>query len=168
MKKLWILMASLLLALTLLAGCGGSSEDVIPTDVNFEECFVCETVNGMNAITGVTELGKAQAVLVVPASIGGVPVTAIADGALDGCSALKSIYINADSSIAYLNNGAFRGASALKKIVVEKKPAEITVSANLLDGAAAGAKVYVPADLYADYTTYYTWGAFSSRITRLA
>jgi len=165
MKKQIAVLLALLFCLSL-AACGGGGDAPIPTDVDWEACFVTDTVNGMNAITGTTELGRSQSVLVVPAAVGGVAVKAIADGALSGCSKLSAVYIGADSSISYLNNGAFRGAPSLKKIVIDKKHSEITVSANLLDGAAAGAKVYVPAEYYADYTSYYTWGAFSARIQK--
>ena len=73
---------------------------------------------------------------------------------------------NPSVSAAYLNNGAFSGASALKHIVILKKHDAITVSANLLDGAASGAKVYVLPEYYSDYVSYYTWGAFSSKIAK--
>ena len=167
MKKIASLVLMLLCVILLVCSCGGGDADTIPTDVNFEECFTVGTVNGMTAITGTTELGKAQTVLVVPPTIGGAAVKAIADGALDGCQQLKTIYIQSDANISYLNNGAFRGAISLKKIVIEKPHTAITVSANLLDGAAGSAKVYVPAEYYADYTSFYTWGAFSARIQQI-
>ena len=154
MKKIVALLFALLMTVSL-AACGGDPE--IPADVNWEECLVTETVSGMLTVTGVTDLGKAQQVIVIPATVGGAPLKAIGKGAFNGCQQLKNIYINADSSISYLNNGAFEGAISLSKI---------TVSSGLMDGAASGAKFYVPAAYYADYTTDYQWGAFSSKIQR--
>lgn len=163
MKKLFALLLAAMMLLSL-AACGGDPE--IPADVNWEECLVTETVSGMLTVTGVTDLGKSQQVLVIPASVGGAPLKAIAQGAFSGCQQLKNIYINADSNISYLNNGAFEGAISLTKIIVSKKHSEITVSSGLMDGAASGAKFYVPAQYYADYTTDYQWGAFSAKIER--
>jgi len=163
MKKLLsLLLVSLMLFA--LAACGGDPE--IPADVNFEECLVCETVNGILTVTGTTELGKAQEVIVIPATFGGAPIKAIGQGAFSGCQKLKNLYINADSQIAYLNNGAFEGAISLSKIIVGKKHSEITVANGLMDGAPGSAKFYVPAEYYADYTTDYQWGAFSAKIAR--
>lgn len=163
MKKLLSLLL-LAAALLCLASCGGEPE--IPTDVDFAACLVTDTVGGMLTVTGTTELGRSQSVLVIPAAIDGVPLKAIAEGAFDGCQKLKTIYINVDSSISYLNNGAFKGAISLSRIVIGKKHTEITVSSGLMDGAASGAKISVPAEYFADYTTDYQWGAFSARIVK--
>ena len=163
MKKFFALLFALIMTVSL-ASCGGDPE--IPADVNWEECLVTETVSGMLTVTGVTDLGKSQQVIVIPATVGGAPLKAIGKGAFNGCQQLKNIYINADSSISYLNNGAFEGAISLSKIIVGKKHSEITVSSGLMDGAASGAKFYVPSAYYADYTTDYQWGAFSSKIQR--
>lgn len=164
MKHLIRLLVLAALSLTLLASCGGEPE--IPEDVDFAACLVTENVGGMLTVTGTTELGKAQSVLVIPASIDGAPLKSIAEGAFDGCQKLKTIYINADSSIAYLNNGAFKGAISLSRVVIGKKHSEITVGSGLMDGAASSAKICVPAEYFADYTTDYQWGAFSSRIVK--
>lgn len=164
MKKLLLPLLLSLLLVTLIA-CGGDTETI--PDINFEECFTTESVGGLWTVTGVTDTGKAQSVLVIPAQVGGTAVQSVAAGTFTGCSALKIVYIQADSKIAYLNTGAFDGASGLKKIVIEKNPLDITVSGNLLDGAASGAKVYVPADKYADTVAYYTWGAFSAKIAKI-
>ena len=163
MKKILALLTAALM-LFALASCGGDPE--IPTDVNFEECIVCETVNGILTVTGTTDLGKAQAVIVIPATYGGAPIKAIGTGAFSGCQQLKNIIIGADSQIAFLNNGAFEGAISLTKIIVSKKHTEITVANGLLEGAVNSAKIYVPAEYYADYTTDYQWGAHSAKIAR--
>lgn len=162
-RKCILALMSLVL-LVALASCGSAIES--PADVNWEECLVCESVNGIMTVTGVTDLGKEQKALVIPASADGVAIQSIAQGAFSGCQQLKTIYINADANISYLNNGAFQGAISLTSIVIHKRHSEITVSSGLMDGAASGASFYVPDDYYSDYVTDYQWGAFSSRIQR--
>ncbi len=159
---------ALLTALTILfltSACGGTSDFplAIP-DLDYSlTVYTAESVNGIFTITGTTKYGKSLDVLVIPKTIDGSTVQSIAAGAFDGCK-VKSIVIPEDCGIAYLNNGCFSGANSLKHIVVLKKHDAITVSGNLLDGAASGAKVYVKPENYSDYVSYYTWGAFASRI----
>ena len=163
MKKI---LSLILLAAALLCFASCASEPEIPTDVDFAACLVTEMSGGMLTVTGTTELGKSQSVLVIPAAIDGVPLKSIAEGAFEGCQKLKTVYINADCSISYLNNGAFKGAISLSRIVIGKKHSEITVGNGLMDGAPSGAKISVPAEYFGDYTTDYQWGAFSARIVK--
>ena len=166
MKRILTLLTALTILL-LTAACGGGSEFPLAVpDLDYSvNVYTAESVNGIFTITGTTEYGKELDVLVIPKAIAGSTVQSIAAGALDGCK-VKSLIIPEDCGIAYLNNGCFSGAGSLKHIVILKKHSDITVSGNLLDGAASGAKVYVKPENYSDYVSYYTWGAFASRIAK--
>ncbi|MDI9521635.1 MAG: leucine-rich repeat domain-containing protein, partial [Bacillota bacterium] len=63
----------------------------------------------------------------ISSEIGGLTVTGIGDGAFEGCTKLKDVYIWAD--IASIGNNAFKGCSSLEEISIPASVKTIGVSA---------------------------------------
>ncbi len=123
-----------------------------------EDYFVYSEINGKINITGLTEAGKAQSVIILPQTIGGKEVALVSAGALDG---LDSLIIATPKSAITISDNAFSG---VKNVYLATDPATVTVGANLFS-STTGVNVFVCADEYSDYKSHYNWGAHSDKLT---
>ena len=103
---------SVLLSLTMLLTCVPLGA-VSVSAATMENGLVYEIANGEVTITGHTDDLPAE--LVIPDTIGGYPVTAIACEAFQGCPFLTSVVIS--RSVTLINDYAFRGCTALSEII---------------------------------------------------
>jgi len=130
----------------------------------FEEYKVNGEIRGYN-IVGITELGKAQAVLTTPYAYEGMRVYNLKENTF-AASVATEIYVT--ENIANIEDGAFAGANSLKKVhILAEDPDSTTVnnlSGELCRGMPSGAKFYVPAASYSTYTSNYFWGPYADRI----
>ena len=109
-------------------------------------------------ITGLTEKGKSQFELEVPAQIDDIPVIAISQGAFSANTVVTRITLN--HGLAYIADGAFDGCGSLKELIINSNvPSSIRVGEELLSGAEA-CKIYIPANSYDVYSNDYYWSLY--------
>ena len=108
-------------------------------------------------LTGLTELGKAQTVLVAPAGI-----KSIAKGAFKD-SSVKHLVIGSFSGTVNLDNGCLEGLEALY-IDGNVDPGKLTCGKQLMDGSTAN--VVVGASGYDTFKNHYNWGVFADLISK--
>ena len=114
-----------------LCGAVASEEAVAPKGHTYQNgvCSACgcpeglvlELQNGGYCITGYQ--GNAK-ILVLPAAVDGIPVTAVAEGAFGGNGSLKTVYL--PDSLLFVGEGIFRDCNALDEIRMERICAPIT------------------------------------------
>lgn len=124
-----------------------------------EDYFVYKEVAGKINITGLTDKGKAQSVIILPKTVNGKEVAMVSVGAFEG---LDSLIIAAPKSSVVISDNAFRG---VKNVYLAAKPDALGVGANLFSDTS-DVKVYVCADEYDNYKTHYNWGAHSGKLTK--
>lgn len=112
------------------------------------------------AINGVTDAGKTQSELTVPASYEGRAVLAIEKGTFTGCDALQTLIIH--DNIVQLMDGAFSGAPNLKKIYVHRESAEgFGVGDAVFEGAPADVKlVLTTQESFESFVADYFWSKY--------
>ncbi len=91
----------------------GATFGGLTTVVDYSDVFTCTTANNQATITGYTGAGG---VMIIPASIGGKPVTAIGDNAFKGSISLTTVGIPA--SVTSIGYGAFVDCQGLDGIWV--------------------------------------------------
>ena len=144
-----------------------SSEDAI--------YFVYEIENETAILTGLTEEGKRQEKLEIPATVtlsdgaenstSGqsttlIPVTRLAAGALEGAT-VNELYVQ-DMTLT-LEDGCLDGAKNLEAVhLASENPGNYLVGYDLLRGT--GARVKVAAEAYTEYLTDYRWSVYTDRI----
>ncbi len=128
--------------------------------------FTTESFNEGLMIVGVTDEGKKQSELEIPWLIDGQKVVAIGSNALDGCTALRDLYIQ--KNINRIMQNAFDGAPRLRSIHIDNKDgASILIpGTGLFDNVPNTTKVYVPADSYGLYLGDYFWGNYNDRLEK--
>lgn len=125
-------------------------------------CFTYEEMSGTLTVTGLTQTGMGQAVLIVPSSWKGQPVSAIGPNAFREAEGLKQITIQ--PNIGTIADGAFNGCAGLERIVMESDtPSTCRVGQGLLGGTQA--RVYVPEDSLSAYRTDYFWSVHAASIS---
>lgn len=113
-------------------------------------------------ITGVTDEGKAAAILWLPEAYEGKAVIAVGEGALTGCAA-SDIHLSA--SLVQLYDGIFASCDNLKAIHMPIGDAtRIAVGLDLFRGAPADAKLYMSLEGYASFYNDYSWTRYSDRM----
>ncbi len=115
-------------------------------------------------LVGITELGINEKELILPAQYKGKPVTAIAEGAFEGCEKLKKIIIPDYNALTLIYNGAFSGAPKLEEIHMESSCDGITVADDLMKGAPNGCMITVKHAYYGDYAGDYFWASYMKYI----
>ena len=131
-------------------------------DVNYdaEDDAVCayyvftELSDGSYGVSGLTELGKAQAELTLPLGYNGRKVTAVLENAFNGTTA-ERIVITDDSNIVIIHNGAFFGASTVKDLSVYKTGAGDIMPPADFSGVHPDFAVHVPVGT--SYSDNYDW-----------
>ena len=125
-----------------------------------EAFFLYEDTEQGFAVAGLTETGRLQARLTVPAMHLGRPVTRLLTGALTG-AAVEEIVVQ--ESLRSMQDGAFSGAERLRRIrLLSESPSACAVGQGLLDGTEA--LLYVPLSSLAKYRTDYFWSVYGARI----
>ena len=113
-------------------------------------------------IVGVKEEFLSMTEVILPSVYEGKNITAIAEGAFDGCTKLRKIHIG--TTYKSFEARAFDGCITLDGIYFYQLDGnKLTPAANgLLDGASRNATIYVPEG--ANYSTGYTWSNYADRI----
>ncbi len=125
------------------------------------DCFLYDERDGALTLIGLTEAGMQRTSLVVPSTVDGKPIQAIANGAFQGAEQLETITIQ--QNIRRIGDSAFGGCSSLRRIVIEQEtPSACRVGQDLLAGTDA--LVYVPADALSAYRTDYFWSLYGTLI----
>lgn len=101
--------------------------------------FIYEATEAAAAIIGVTEAGRQQTVLTLPTHWQGLPVSAIRDGALAGCAALRTLRLQSPD------------------------PAACVPGNDLLAGLP-GLRLAVPAGCGDAYRLSYFWAGYAARM----
>ena len=121
--------------------------------------FTYTEVQGKINITGLTETGKAQSVIVLPEKIDGKAVVMVSAGAFDG---LQNLVIATMSASVTIADGGFKG---VKNVFVATTADLVSVSANLLTDSN-GTTVYISADEFSNFKSHYNWGNLASYLNK--
>ena len=113
--------------------------------------------NRSYAITGLTELGKAQQLLTVPVCYEGRRVTAIADGAFSG-GKVTELIITEDTSIRVLENGSLSDIPTLIRVFIYKKDPNTITPPSAVTGVDQSFRFHTPDG--SNYSEHYDWGDF--------
>ena len=124
-----------------------------------EDYFVYSEINGKINITGLTDSGKAQSVIVLPEKIGGKAVAMVSAGAFDG---LKSLVIAETDAAITLADNALKGVT---NVYLATKPDLVGVGENLLSDSN-GVNLYVCADEFSNFKSHYNWGNHSAKLNK--
>lgn len=120
-------------------------------------------LSGSWTIGGLTEYGKTLSEVVIPDTLAGLPVTAVAAGAFAENSVVEKITFGVNVSSVGLE--AFKNCSALRGIYITSLDANsFHPFVGILDGAD-NCSFYIPQSVYAsDYLTDYFWGPLYDRM----
>ena len=119
--------------------------------------LVIETVAGVKTVTGLTDEGKKQTVIVLPAIVGDIKL-----GAFEG-SSVKAVVI-AEGAKLNLSNGCFKNGGSLAVIISEGvAPADLTCGKSMLDGTS-GVSFYIGKAAFSTYEGHYNWGVFKDNL----
>ena len=115
--------------------------------------LVIEMKAGTKTLTGLTEEGKNQSAIVIPADI-----KDIAAGAFEG-SSVKAVIIPEGSKLN-LSNGCFKNSGELAVIISGSvAPSDLTCGKSMLDGTS-GVTFYVENAALSTYEGHYNWANF--------
>jgi hypothetical protein len=182
MKKLISIISLLTLCASLLA-CGGAGGGTTPAGTTTApapggagEYFVFEELEDIGtgeiyyAVVGLTDAGKQQTELTVPATHNGKTVEEISSEAFKGATRLEKLTVN--DNIICIGDGIFDGASAMRELVVNGAADDILISTvndelpileqGLLKGAPASIRIYVPAAELDSFSQNYFWGNYGA------
>ena len=119
--------------------------------------FEIKTVAGIKTITALTEEGKKQTALVIPATVGD-----IAAGVFEG-SDVKALVLTEGAKLN-LSNGCFKNGGELSVFISGKiAPADLTCGRSLLD-ATTGVTFYIEKAALSTYEGHYNWGNFKANM----
>ncbi len=140
---------------------GDENTDFTETDAsNFE---FAEFGKGL-VITGVKGDALSAETVVIPKKANGKDVLAIKDGALSGCSKLKTLVIY--GNIVQLYDGFLSGCSTVEEIYIyNSNCTSISIGAELLSGVSGKPQIKVPYEAFGSYVSDYFWGIYSSYLT---
>ena len=117
--------------------------------------FTYTEINGKINVTGLTESGKAQAIIILPEKINGKSIALISAGAFEGVDNLVIAKHSASMSIA---KNAFKG---VKNLFLATDPNLLEVGDGLFDGDSS-VKVYVSQDMLSSFKEHYNWKKYAS------
>ncbi len=142
---------------------GSDEPEVWDYDEN-EVYFTYEVTDFGVYITGVSELGKTQAMLRTPTAYDGKKVVSMTADMFTGCGELRELFIT--DNISQIPDGTFRGADALTKIhILAEDPDATTVnnlSLGLTEGLPSSARFYVPKGSLDAFKVNYFWGPYAA------
>ena len=134
-----------------------------PSLSTYADCFTYEEYNGALIINGVTEKGKNESIMMLPAYYDGKPVVAIGEYAFKDCTALRELTVN--GNIRQIANRAFAGCDTLTRVNLLGEAQNVEVSTEgLLDDTSPKLRFYVPLSIYSSYTQAYFWQNYGTRI----
>ncbi len=99
-------------------------------------------------VSGLTDQGRGQSQLTLPASYQGKSVVGLAANALDGAEALVELTL--PENIEYLPDGVFAACTRLERLILHHKTKACSVSKHTFDGADQ-VRIYVSRAAYALY-----------------
>lgn len=137
-------------------------EDVVYEYDENEIYFTYEIMDSGVAITGLTDLGKAQTTLRTPVAYDGKKVTQISENAFSGGSGITELYIT--DNVSWIADGAFRGADSLTKIHIlatDPDMTKVNSIGNPREGLPADSRFYVPSASLSVFENNYFWGPFA-------
>ena len=115
--------------------------------------LVIEMKEGTKTLTGLTEEGKTQSAIVIPAD-----VKDIAPGAFEG-SSVKAVIIPEGSKLN-LSNGSLKNGGSLAVIIDGSiAPSDLTCGKSMLDGTS-GVTFYIAKAALSTYEGHYNWANF--------
>lgn len=115
--------------------------------------LVIEMKEGTKKLTGLTEEGKKQSAIVIPAD-----VKDIAPGAFEG-SSVKAVIIPEGSKLN-LSNGSLKNGGSLAVIIDGSiAPSDLTCGKSMLDGTS-GVTFYIAKAALSTYEGHYNWANF--------
>lgn len=82
--------------------------------VSDESCLKYTEENGSMVVSGCKSSAKGE--IVIPSSVNGLPVTAIANGAFENCNGITAVVI--PEGVKYIGDGAFKNCTSLKEVVI--------------------------------------------------
>ena len=119
--------------------------------------LVIEMKAGTKTLTGLTEEGKNQSAVVIPAD-----VKDIAAGAFEG-SSVKAVIIPEGSKLN-LSNGCFKNGGSLAVIISGSvAPSDLTCGRSMLDGTS-GVTFYIENAALSTYEGHYNWANFKDNL----
>ena len=124
-----------------------------------------ENEDGTLTVIGLTDDGKAQTELTVPAEIDGKKVTILGkDGAsvFAGASSLKTVTIN--DNITYVASGVFGNCPSLQTVILNTEPNKTSTHfSDLLENASDNLRFSAKTEYLTSYYTDYYWSTYASR-----
>lgn len=119
--------------------------------------LVIEMKAGTKTLTGLTEEGKTQSAIVIPAD-----VKDIAPGAFEG-SSVKAVILPEGSKLN-LSNGCFKNGGTLAVIIDGSiAPSDLTCGKAMLDGTS-GVTFYIAKAALSTYEGHYNWANFKDHL----
>ena len=123
------------------------------------DSFTYTERSGKKYISGLTDAGKAQAILFAPANCAGIEEGALAEGT-------AKVFIIGSMTSFNVGNGAFKGTNGLSVYIDgANTTTAITCGKDMLKDTT-GVTLYVGAAAYGNFKDDYTWGVFSSNIKK--
>ncbi len=125
-----------------------------------EIMFEVSDVGGTLYLTSIQDAYKNETTIRLPERYMGRPIAGLASGFLSGCEQLTELEIPACYTI--FDAGIFAGCPALEKVYLGlPEPSKSFAPADgLMDGAAPGIKLYIPASKINKFRSNYTWGNY--------
>lgn len=117
--------------------------------------FTYTEINGKINITGLTDEGKAQSVIILPEKINGKSIALISANAFTG---LDNLVIAKHSASMSISKNAFSG---VKNLFLATDPNLLEVGDGLFEGDSA-VKVYVSQDMLSTFKEHYNWKKYAS------
>ena len=137
------------------------SAPVYDGDDSDADCFVYEPFADGLRITGLSEPGKTQQTLTIPAQYNGLPVRSFSVATFAENKTLRALTLS--RNVTSIPDQAFSGCTALERIrLTNPTPSACSVGQHLLDGTDA--MLAVPASAYSAYATDYFWSPYAARI----
>ena len=121
--------------------------------------FIYEEIEGGLAIVGLSEEGKLEKSLTIPAAAEGKAVLMIGDNAFTGSSVIERVVIENGASVKSFSVGALNDCPTLKVIEIHLEPSALPIDRETIKKMPSDCFVYIPAEKYSDFATDYFWSA---------
>lgn len=125
------------------------------------DCFLVVCFDGEAKVIGLTEKGRAQKTLTVPAVWQGCPVMTIGTGAFSDHALLESVTVQ--ENVGLIEDGAFEGCASLKELILLCSDPQRCMTGQELE-RGADFVIRVPAQAVDTYKLDYTWSKYAARI----
>ena len=140
-------------------------DKIDPNDASasqFADCFTYEDFGEGLVIIGVTEKGRAQTEMTIPAYHEGKEIIAIGEYAFRDCEKLARLTVQRNITSIY--SKAFAKCPTLKTVRLETQGSRVLVNnETLLDETHASLQFSVNSDNYVTFVSDYFWTPYASR-----